>query len=158
MNSKDKTGSRGFVRLQQFDTMGKMIDDTGFQENGVTNASLAVISGLAGNTGSQNAFTYLALGTGSTAFSASQTTLVAEITDTGLARAAATVSRITTNQTNDTLQLTYTWTATGVKVVTEIGVFNAASTGVMGYRKVPTATVTTSNGNTVLATYVIVYS
>lgn len=151
-------GMRGFVRLQQYTPKGVLVDDTGFQENGTTNACLAVISGLAGNTGAQVAFTYLELGTGNTAFNAAQTTLVAAITDTGLARAAATISRVTTTQTNDTLQLMYTWTATGIKVIAEIGVFNAASSGVMGYRKVPTSTITSANGNTIIATYQIVYS
>jgi hypothetical protein len=61
---------------------------------------------------------------------------VAEITDTGLARAAATVSRVTTTETNDTLQLVYTWTATGTKTVEEVGVFNDSSTGTMLARQV----------------------
>jgi len=77
------------------------------------------------------AFSYLAVGTSSTAVAITDTTLNAEITDTGLARASATVSRVTTTVTNDTLQLTYTWTASGVKSIQEIGILNAASTGIL---------------------------
>jgi hypothetical protein len=122
--------------------------------NKMTNASLAVISGLVGNTGSQTAFTYLELGTSSTATSAAHTTLQAAITDTGLARASATVSRTTTTQTNDTLSLTKTWTASGAKTIEEIGVFNASSGGVMLCRAL-TGSKATANGNVVVATYTI---
>lgn len=104
------------------------------QHNLGTNVRLAVFSGLVGNTGAQTAFGYLAVGTSSTAVSASHTTLQAEITDTGLARAASTNSRTTTTQTNDTLVMTKVWTASGTKVVEEVGYFNASSGGVMGGR------------------------
>lgn len=122
--------------------------------NKMTNASLAAISGLVGNTGSQNAFTYLELGTDSTAVSAAHTALQAAITDSGLARAAATVSRTTTTQTNDTLVLTYSWTASGSKTLEEVGVFNASSAGVMLCRALTTSKAIVS-GNVVTITYSI---
>ena len=103
----------------------------------VTNLGLKAITGLVGNIDTQTAFGYLALGTSATAFAAAQTGLQAEITDTGLARAAATGA--TSEQTtvaDDTLQLTKTWTATGSKTIAEVGVFNAASSGVMLARTV----------------------
>ena len=78
---------------------------------GIPNSALNEISGLVGDSGSKTAFTYLELGTSDTAFSASQTGLQAAITDSGLARASATVSQETTTQTNDTLRLTKQWTA-----------------------------------------------
>lgn len=155
---KDSQKIRGFVRLQLKDKEGKILQDNGFEENIITNAGLAGMAGLVGNTGAITAFTYLAVGTGNTAAAASQTTLVAEITDTGLARASAVVTRSTTTQTNDTLQLDFTWTASGTKVIAEIGVFNAASVGIMLARKVPTSTLTTANGNTITATYKIIFS
>jgi hypothetical protein len=123
---------------------GKIINDTTIR-NTITNASFAVISGLAGNTGSQTAFTYLAVGTDSTAAAATQTALLGEITDTGLARAAATVSRVTTTQTNDTLRLQYTWTASGSKTVQEAGIFNASSSGTMLGRALTGAKALTAN-------------
>lgn len=120
--------------------------------NKVTNASLAVITGLMGNTGAQTAFTYLELGTSSQAVSASDTALIAAITDTGLQRQAATVSRTTITQTNDTLQLVGSWAATGSKTIQEIGVFNASSSGVM-LSRVLTGSQSVVNGNIVSATY-----
>lgn len=147
----------GIVRLIVKDKFGNIKDDSGWMKNTITNAALAVFSGLIGNVGSQTAFSYLALGTSTTAAAASQTTLVAEITDTGLSRAAATVTRSTTTQTNDTLQFDHTWTATGNKTVEEIGVFNASSSGVMAGRKVTGSKVMT-NTDTLVATYKLIFS
>ena len=155
--NKSKIGIKGQVRLQCKDKDGNLKWDTGFMKNTITNASLAVMSGLVGNVDSQTAFTYLAVGTSSTAESAAHTALQAEITDTGLARAAATVSRETTTQTNDTLQLTKTWTATGTKAVEEIGAFNDPSAGTMLGRKL-TTTKTVNNGEQLTATYQFIFS
>ena len=126
--------------------------DTGFIKNTITNAGLAVISGLVGNTGSQTAFTYLAVGTSSTAPAASQTTLGGEISTNGLGRAAATVSRVTTTQTNDTLRLLKAFAVSGTSTVEEAGMFNASSSGVMLNRAL-TATKPVVNGDTLTVTY-----
>ena len=153
INTEGQIKVEGQVRLQVIKD-GVVLQDTGFQKNTITNVAFAVFSGLVGATGAQTAFTYLAVGTDNTAASASQTALIAEIVDTGLARAAATVSRVTTTQTNDTLQLAYTWTASGSKTVNEIGVFNAASSGTMAARKLTTA-LALVNGAQLIATYQI---
>ena len=121
------------------------------------NARLAVIAGLYGGTGAQTAFSYLAVGTSSTAVAASQTTLGAEITDSGLGRASATMSRTTTNQTNDTTVFTKTWTASGSKSIEEIGYFNASSSGVMGGRAL-TGTRSVVSGDTITATYSAIHT
>lgn len=144
--------TQGEFRLEVRDKNGVLLQDTGWLHNLGMDARLAVVAGLYGNTGSQTAFTYLALGTSATAVSSSQTALVAEIVDTGLARASATVSRVTTTVTNDTTQLTYTWTASGSKTINEIGYFNASSGGVMGGRAL-TGAITVANGVTITATY-----
>ena len=117
-----------------------------------TNVGFAAVAGLVGNVDAQTAFTYLALGTGSTAADPTDTTLVAEITDTGLARSAATVSRVTTTVANDTLQLLHEWTATGVKILREIGALNAGAAGVLLARKV-FAALTTEDTMVVKMTY-----
>jgi len=156
INTEGQIKVEGQVRLQVIKD-GVVLQDTGFQKNTITNVAFAVFSGLVGATGAQTAFTYLAVGTDNTAASASQTALIAEIVDTGLARAAATVSRVTTTQTNDTLQLTYTWTASGSKTVNEIGVFNAASSGTMAARKL-TGALPLVNGAQLVATYQIKFS
>lgn len=122
-----------------------------------TNVGFAVVAGLAGNVDTQVAMTYLAVGVGTTAESAAHTALVTEVTDTGLARAAATVTRVTTTQTNDTLQLYKDWTASGVKVLREIGAFNDSSVGVMLGRKLYDA-ITTANTDHVQMTYKFKFS
>lgn len=136
---------------------GKLLWTTGEMHNlGMTNR-LPVIAGLYGGVDSQSAFTYLALGTSSTAVSAGQTGLQAEITDSGLQRASATVSRVTTTSTNDTTQLTKVFTATGTKIIEEIGYFNASSGVTMGGRAL-TTTKTVGNGDTVTPIYKIKHS
>lgn len=116
---------------QQFREKYAFIVDVKLINNGITNAGFAAMAGLVGNTGSVNAFTYIAVGTSNTAFSAAQTALIGEISTVGLSRASATVSRITTTQTNDTLKLSKTFTLSGSATVEEVGAFNAASTGDM---------------------------
>ena len=115
---------------------------------GITASGKAEVAGLMGNTGSPTAFTYLANGSGSTAFVKTQTALVTENTANGSARAAATVSRTTTTDTNDTLSLVKQWTATGAVTIKEAGVFNASSAGDMLARKVLAATVTLADTDT----------
>ncbi|MFA6314981.1 MAG: hypothetical protein WC648_01245 [Candidatus Paceibacterota bacterium] len=125
-------------------------------ENIITNAGKAQIALLAGDA-TAVPFTYLAVGTGSTAAAVTDTTLVTEITDTGLARAAATVSRTTTTVTNDTLSLSYTWTATGAKTIAEVGMFNASSSGTMLGRKL-TSAITTANTDQIVMTYTVAFA
>ena len=108
-------------------------------ENLTPNTGLAAFIKRMGGDGSTAGFTYLALGTGTTAADATDTSLEAEITDSGLERASATVSYETTTTTGDTLQLYKSFTATGSKSVTEIGILNDATTGSLGGRVVKTA-------------------
>lgn len=105
--------------------------------------NLVVTTGKAGlasrlnGAGAEAAFTYLAVGIGTTPAAAGDTALESEITDSGLARASATASRVTTTTANDTARLVYTWTvATNNKAVTEAGALNAASTGTLLGRQV----------------------
>jgi hypothetical protein len=152
-NKKTESGLKikGSVRLQVFDG-DKCIHDTGFMDNLITSAGKAGVAGLVGNTGSVTAFTYLAVGTSSTAVAVSDTTLGSEIVDSGLARASATVSRVTTTVTNDTLSLTKTFTVTGTKTIEEIGIFNASSSGVLLGRRL-TGSINVINGNSLVTTY-----
>ena len=123
-------------------------------KNTITNVGKAEIANLIGNVSSPTAFTFLGVGVGTAAAAATDTTLGSEIVDTGLARAAATMSRVTTTTTNDTVQLLKAWTATGVKAVTECGFFNAVTVGILGGRQVFTA-VNTANGDILQITYKI---
>lgn len=120
--------------------------------NLVPDAGKALVASRINGAGSEAVVTYIALGTGTTAAAASDTALEAEIIDSGLERASATVSRTTTTVANDTAVLTYTWTATGSKAVTESGCFNAASAGTMLNRQVFSA-INLSSGNSFQVTH-----
>lgn len=148
----DDVKTTGRFKLDCHTPDGKLKWSTGWINNSTMNAALAVFAGLAGNTGGQTAFGYLAVGSSNTAVAASQTALQSEITTNGLARAAAIISRVTTTQPNDTLQFYKQWTASGSSTVEEIGYFNASSGGVMGGRAL-TGTKSVANGETLTATY-----
>lgn len=104
--------------------------------NLITNAGFAGVASRINGAGAEAAFDYIAVGIGATAANVADTTLDSEIVDSGLARAQATASRVTTDVTNDTAQLVETFTVTGTKAVVESGVFNAASTGTLLARQV----------------------
>jgi len=95
----------------------------------VTNSGLGEIANI--TIGSGTAFSYLAIGTGTGA---------SNVTDTALGtendRGSATVSRDTTSVANDTSKFVKNFAFTGSVAVTEAGVFNDASTGVLLARSV----------------------
>lgn len=120
-------------------------------KNLVVNAGKAEAAALLGGL-TADPFTYLAIGEGSTAAALTDTTLETEITTGGGERAAAAVSRVTTDVTNDTLQLVKTFTFSSSFVVTEAGVFNDPAAGDMLARAVFTGHSVVST-NTLLVTY-----
>jgi hypothetical protein len=97
--------------------------------NLITNAGHAAANGRMSNQGSYSPFVNIAIGTGTTAASASDTALQAEITTGGGGRGAATATQVTTTVTNDTTQLVKTFTFTGSFAVTEEGILDSATTG-----------------------------
>ena len=93
---------------------------------------MAGLASRINGSGSEAAFTYLEVGIGTTAAAPTQTALITPITDTGLARAAATCSRVQTTVANDTAKLSKTWTGFSVsKAITEVGAFNDPTAGTM---------------------------
>ncbi len=94
--------------------------------NGVTEVGIKEVIKMIGGVGTTHAFTYMQLGTGTTAFSSTQTALVSEIEST-----TATVSLGTTNFSDDTVVLVGTFGFSTTYAVTESGVFNASSSGTM---------------------------
>ncbi|HEX5429865.1 MAG TPA: hypothetical protein VFX17_02165 [Patescibacteria group bacterium] len=120
--------------------------------NGITNAGRAIISGLINGSGSPAAFTYIAVGTGTTAFSTSDTALDTETATSGLSRAAGTVSTVTTSVTNDTAQVLKSFTVTGTVAVTESGLFNASSSVTLLCRQTFSA-INVVNGDTLQITW-----
>ena len=114
--------------------------------NLVTSTGKAGIASRCNGSGGEAAFTYIAVGTGTTAANIADTTLETETAVSGLSRAAATASRTTTTVTDDTAYLTKTFTVTGTVSVTESGVLNAASAGTLLSRQV-FAAVSVINGD-----------
>ena len=120
--------------------------------NLVTNDGFAGAASRLNGAGAEAAFTYLAVGTGTGAAVAGDSTLGTEIVDSGLARASATASRMTTTQTDDTAQLVKTWSVTGSKAITEAGVLNAGAAGVLLARQVFSA-INVTSGDSLQLTY-----
>lgn len=146
------------VNYKAWDKDGNLKFDT-TEDNLVVNTGKGEIINLLGNVSSPVAFTYLANGSDATAASAAQTALIAENPNTnGAGRAAATVSRTTTTFTNDTLQLSKTWTITGGVTVNEVGIFNANTAGIMLARQVTSATKNLVNGDSFQVIYKIIIS
>ena len=111
---------------------GKVIDKREV-DNLITSAGMAEVAGLIGTdtTSGVTAFDYIAIGTGTTSATVSDTALESEITTGGGSRAAGTGTRVTTTYTNDTFQLVLTYNFTSPFAVTESGVLNASSGGTL---------------------------
>jgi len=99
--------------------------------NLITNDGLAGVASRINGAGAEDAFTYIAIGTGTTAADVGDSTLVTE-TD----REDATASRTTTTETDDTARLVHTFTFSESADITESGVLNAATDGTLLARQV----------------------
>ena len=111
-----------------------------------------------GNVSSPVAFTYIAVGSGTTAFNATQTALVTEITGAGLARTTGTCSQVTTTVADDTMQNTKAFSVTASATIGEVGLFNASSAGDMLCRTVLSPTRTVGNGDTYTPVYKVTFA
>lgn len=144
----------GGFHFQHF-RAGTLVDEREVK-NLITNTGIAGIAGLIIQSGSTAPFSYIAIGTSTATASSTQTTLTSEISTGGGERGAGTLSRVTTDITNDTAQIlkTFTFTTTGSFAITEAGVFNASASGTMLCRQVFTAITVTTN-DTLDVTYKI---
>ena len=122
--------------------------------NLLTSAGKAGLASRVNGDGGEAAFTYIAVGTGITAAVVGDTALQTELSTLGLARVLGTLSRITTTVTNDTAQITTTFTVTGTAAVTEAGLLNAASVGTLLARQVFSA-INVVNGDSLTITWKI---
>ena len=120
--------------------------------NLLTSAGKAGLASRVNGDGGEAAFTYIALGTGTTAANVADTTLQTETSASGLARAAGTASRITTSVTNDTAQVLKAFSAGASVAVTESGLLNAASVGTLLARQV-FAAINVVSGDTLTMTW-----
>jgi hypothetical protein len=125
---------------------------------GIPNSGLAAMANLWGDVSTSVEFTYLATGSGDTAFAAADTTLGTEITDYGLERSAVTPTRVTTNVSNDTTQLNKTFTVTSTATITEVGILNASSAGDLGGRTVLGTPREVVSGTTYTLTHKTIFS
>jgi hypothetical protein len=129
---------------------GKKIDER-VVENLIVNVGKAQVSGLIGGvvTGT---FGYVALGTGTTAPASTDTALQSEVV-----RVSSTNSQVTTNVTNDTLQLQATFNFTASYAITEAGIFNASTGGTMLARQTFGA-INVASGDSIVITWKVVVS
>ena len=127
------------------------------KRNIITNVGKAQVAGLI-NGIVTTPFTYIAIGSGTTAPSETDTALEAEI-----ARKAGSTSRETTNVTNDTAVVEATFSSadglTGTSNVSEAGLFDASTGGNMLARQTfTTITINWDAGDTLTVTWKITVS
>ena len=121
---------RGWTDVILTDSDGR-IKQRFVKPNAITNVGHAAANAMISGQWSGGDFSYLALGTGTIGSPTTATALAAEISTGGGARALATLSQVTTSITDDTAQLTYTWTFSASFAITEEGIFDAGSAGHM---------------------------
>lgn len=110
---------------------GQVIDERK-GENLIVNSGIAEIAGLIGaDVSGVNRFDYIAIGVGTDEPSPEDTSLQSEI-----ARANTSQARETTYVTNDTLKMMATFSFNQSFAITEYGIFNDPSEGVMLSRQV----------------------
>lgn len=143
---------RGKVAVRLWGRDGSLKEHREFK-NTLTNTGFADSAWRLIHNTNAAAFDYIAVGTDNTAASSAQTALIAEIVDSGLARAQdASPARTTTTVTNDTSVLDVTYNITGTKAIYEYGLLNAASAGTMLARQVD-AVLNVVNGETLQVTW-----
>jgi len=116
---------------------------------GLPKTGLAEMANLGTDDSSPEYWAYLAIGTGATAFANTQTAL---ITQSG-SRVAATVTRITTTHSNDTMRFMATFDISSSITITEVGIFNAATGGEMLARTVLSSSHAVTSGQV----YALIY-
>jgi len=130
MNLGDEIKIKGRFNIKHYRN-GKILSEETI-DNTTTTAGFAEIAGLF-NEQTSGGFKWLALDESSTATTSGSTGLAIECTTSGLGRAQATSSRVTTTNPNDTAQAVKTFTATATKTIYGAGIFDTstANAGVM---------------------------
>jgi hypothetical protein len=137
---------------------GETIQDTGLIDNGYPISGMVATAARMAAIDATAAFDYLEVGTDATAFVDSQTTLVALINDSGLARAQdGTTTAGTTVETDDTMVVNVSWSVSGTKTIAEIGCFNAGAAGDMIGRSVVSPTVDVVDGDTLNGEFTVAF-
>ncbi|MEM2849046.1 MAG: hypothetical protein QXI36_02080, partial [Candidatus Bathyarchaeia archaeon] len=130
LSGKERMGMRDRIILEHRDKNGNLIAkwDSGWSDNGLTNAGFAEVAGLitadVGGTG----WDYIAIGTGTTTPSETDTALVNEVDRKGMDTGYPSVS-------GSTVTFQSTWTTSEPSgqpyAITELGLFTASSGGTM---------------------------
>ena len=155
--STDGIKIRGYVTAIARNPLGEITDYREFH-NLITDAGMASVPSRINGDGAEAVFTTLAVGIGTTAAATGDTTLESEIVDSGLARGAATVGRETDSITDDTATWDKTWSVTGTKAVTEIGILNNVAAGGTLLGRQVFAAMNVANGYELQMIYKIVLS
>ena len=155
---QEQVGMKGFIKIDHFDRSGHLIESVE-TPNTVVNAGFTEVAGLfcSDVAGSYTAFDYIGVGTGTTAATYTNTQLVAEVTNSGLARAASTGTLTDVNVTNDTAQFVHQFSVTDTQAVTESAVFNAGAAGTMLCRQTFSA-INVADGDTLQITWKVTVS
>ncbi len=124
--------------------------------NYIVNGGAAAVAAQIGGAVTFPVFQYIAVGLGTAAGAVTDTALISEILDSGLARGTATMSRVTTDVTNDTSQGVLSYSVSGTKAVAESGLFNhiGTATGTMLARQTFSA-INVISGDTLQITWKI---
>lgn len=130
MNLNENLTMKGQFTIQHY--RNHQLIDMEVIDNTTTTAGFAELAGLY-NENRSDGFKWLALDESSTAITSASTALGVEATTSGMSRAAATCSQVTTTNASDTAQLEKTFTATGALTIKGAGVFDTstASSGTM---------------------------
>ena len=153
---KNKEGKILSEKIINNGWLHRLLCKLGLRHNSMTATGFAGIAGLIGNVGSISPFTVIGIGTNNTSATVNDTALLGSVK-----LSSATVSRVTTTYTNDTLQLVHTFSAandnlTGTNAIVEIGCFNGLTNGtdIMCLRQVysPADSCNWDNGDTLQVT------
>ena len=116
----------------------------------VTNSGLAQLTSAL--TGSGMGAVWLAIGTGAGTVAATDTAMFTEDTTTG--RTSTTISRVTTNVANDTIQFVATVSFPSInETLTNVGLFTASTSGTMYYHRDGVNTVVGPTNGTTSVTF-----
>ncbi|MEM3859718.1 MAG: hypothetical protein QW478_10000 [Candidatus Micrarchaeaceae archaeon] len=113
---------RVILEVKMFDKDGNLVADDIQEKDLVVNAGLALRAALLGDVSSPVALNAIAVGTGTTTPAATDTALGNEV-----ARVASTNSVVTTNVTNDTLEMVGSITFSASYAISEVGTFNSTT-------------------------------
>ena len=123
-DKKEGISLKGEIEILVYDKNGNLKEHRKIR-NLIVDVGKAQVAGLI-NGVVTTAFTYVAIGTGTTAPSSSDTALENEV-----ARTVATTGRTTTNVTNDTATWDATFNFTSSYAITEAGIFDSSTGGNM---------------------------